>query len=369
MAKKIKVLVVDDAVVVRRLVGELLTRDPEIEVVGTAATGRIALQKLAQLCPDVVTLDVDMPDMDGLQTLRAIRKTHPRLPVIMFSALTARAAAATLDALSHGASDYLCKPASGLPSEGPARSELLSELIQKIRALCPRVSPSASEPVTAHARRVVPSLRGDEWTQSVSVLAIGVSTGGPKALAAIIPALPITIGIPIVIVQHMPPMFTKLLASRLDSQSALRVIEAQGGETLTPGTAYIAPGDSHLILERHGSDVVTALDQGQPENSCRPSVDVLFRSVANVFGSGALGVVLTGMGQDGLAGSTALARAGSHVMVQDEQSSVVWGMPGLIAKAGLANRVLPLHEIAGEIVRWTSHHSGTARLGTLRPAL
>jgi two-component system, chemotaxis family, protein-glutamate methylesterase/glutaminase len=361
MTKKIRVLVVDDAVVVRRLMGDLLARDPEIEVVGTAATGRIALQKLTQLCPDLVTLDVEMPDMDGLETLRAIRKTHPKLPVIMFSALTARAASAPLDALACGASDYLCKPASGLPAGGTAQNQILSELTLKIRALCARSGRTAAVSEKVPPPRTVVWPTAAEGTPPVSVIAIGVSTGGPQALAAIIPELHVNIPVPILVVQHMPPMFTKLLADRLNSLSAVSVLEVRGGEPLRSGAVYIAPGGSHIVVDREGSQVIAALDQGPAEHSCRPSVDVLFRSVASVFGPRALGVVLTGMGQDGLKGCEALVRAGSRVIVQDEDTSVVWGMPGLVAKAGLADRILPLSEIGFELTRRTSPPSAAGR--------
>jgi two-component system chemotaxis response regulator CheB len=365
MTKKIRVLVVDDAVVVRRIMSDLLGADPEIEVVGTAANGRIALQKLKQLSPDLITLDVEMPDMDGLETLKAIRKTHPRLPVIMLSAHTARAAAATLDALAYGASDYVCKPAAGDRNE-PLR--VPAELLLKIRALCSgpdRPAAESGQPALCSRAHWSPA---EDRPSAVAVIAIGVSTGGPNALAEIIPKLPASLGVPIVIVQHMPPMFTKLLADRLNSLSAVTVIEAHGGEVLRAGTVYIAPGDSHLILERHGQDVLTALSQDPPENSCRPSVDAMFRSVCRVFGARALGVVLTGMGQDGLRGSEHLVGAGGHVIVQDEETSVVWGMPGMVSRAGLADRELPLPEIAGELIRRTSSLVATRPGGTARRA-
>ncbi|MDP1571266.1 MAG: CheB methylesterase domain-containing protein, partial [Vicinamibacterales bacterium] len=205
-------------------------------------------------------------------------------------------------------------------------------------------------PVAAPAPAPAPA-RPPGVGSTVGIVAIGVSTGGPNALAAVMPALPAALPVPIVIVQHMPPMFTKMLADRLDAQSAVAVVEAAEGMTLQPGTAYLAPGDFHMRLVQRGTGVVIALDQGPPENSCRPAVDVLFRSVAGLYGAQALAVVLTGMGQDGLLGAERLREAHGQVIVQDEATSVVWGMPGAVARAGLADRVLPLELIAQDVAR------------------
>ncbi len=357
LPKPIRVLVVDDAVVIRKIVTDLLKEDPAIEVVGTAANGRIALQKITQVNPDILTLDVEMPELDGLDTLRELRKTYPKLPVIMFSTLTERGAGATLEALALGASDYVTKPANiGKVTE--ALQRIREQLIPKIKALCgagptvptPRPAPlparSLLSPLSPLVRASAP-----KGTGFPEVLAIGVSTGGPNALAAIIPLFPADLPVPVVVVQHMPPMFTRLLADRLDQQSKVRVREAAGGEVLEPGVVYIAQGDYHLTVRRQGTRVVTALDQEPPENSCRPAVDVLFRSVAAVYGAGTFGVVLTGMGQDGLRGSEDIRRAGGIVFAQDEDTSVVWGMPGFVAKAGLAERIVPLPSMAAEIIR------------------
>ena len=337
---KTRVLVVDDAVVFRRLVAEALSADPAIEVVGTAANGKIGLAKLTQVNPDLVILDVEMPEMDGLATLREIRKTHPKLPVIMFSALTERGAAATLDALALGATDYFAKPAAG-GLEGSLRV-IREELIPEIKALCGK----AAEPVAPVA--AAPVSRG--WAP-VEVVAIATSTGGPNALAEVFAGLPADLPVPVVIVQHMPPMFTRLLAERLSAQHAVKVEEGRPGGPLRPGHAWIAPGDFHMAVARDGTLVRVMLNQDPPENSCRPAADVLFRSAARTFGPNALAVVLTGMGQDGLRGCEAIRGAGGQVIVQDDATSVVWGMPGFVAKAGLADRVLPLGLIAPEIVR------------------
>lgn len=366
--KKIRVLVVDDSVVIRKLVTEALSADPDIEVVGVAANGRIALTKIPQLNPDLVTLDIEMPEMDGLQTLAALRKPYPKLPVIMFSTLTQRGAAATLDALALGASDYVTKPANvGSVTVGMQR--IRDELIPKVKTFCRHLLKGESDGTLQRGRGG--ALWGLHTAQSalsspalltphrfpahaggkIDVVALGVSTGGPNALATLFPQWPASFPVPIVLVQHMPPMFTKLLAERLSAKSAVRVHEGKAGMPLLPGHAIIAPGDFHMVVERDAADVRANIHQGPAENSCRPAVDVLFRSVAHVFGPRTLGVLLTGMGQDGLRGCEAIKAAGGQVFVQDEASSVVWGMPGMVAKAGLADKILPLSQLGEEILR------------------
>jgi two-component system chemotaxis response regulator CheB len=353
-ASRIRVLVVDDAVVIRKIVTDVLAEDPEIEVVGTAANGRIALQKITQVNPDILTLDVEMPEMNGLDMLKELRKTYPRLPVIMFSTLTERGANATIEALTLGASDYVTKPAN-IGSVGAALQRVREQLIPKIKSLCRPQNLTAPAPrLVAQApgvARVGPGLPPPPSRSSIEVVAIGVSTGGPNALAVVIPQLPVNFPVPIVLVQHMPPMFTKFLAERLNSQSALEVCEAAGGEVLEAGRLYIAPGDYHMLVKQRGAQMVTALNQAPPENSCRPAVDVLFRSVSEIYRSGVLAVVLTGMGQDGLRGCEDIKRAGGTIFAQDEATSVVWGMPGFVVKASLADHVLPLTEVATELVR------------------
>lgn len=350
MIPKYRILVVDDAVVFRRLVADALTSDPELEVAGTAPNGRIALAKMSQVNPDLVILDVDMPELDGLETLKEIRKAYPRLPVIMFSALTETGATATLDALALGATDYFTKP-SNLGGLDASLKVLQDELIPEIKALCKRgrdVATSLTAPEVAPPLPVAPRLPG-----RVDVLAIGASTGGPNALAEILPSLPADFPVPVVIVQHMPPLFTKLLAERLASKCSLQVQEAVSGSVLDRGQIWIAPGDFHLVLVRDGAVVRALTHQDPPENSCRPAVDVLFRSVANTYGPGALAVVLTGMGSDGLRGCECIRHAGGQVIAQDESSSIVWGMPGFVARAGLADKILPLEEVSGEVLNRT----------------
>jgi two-component system chemotaxis response regulator CheB len=350
---KIRVFLVDDASVVRRLVTNALNRDPALEVVETAADGQMALARLAGCRPDVVLLDLEMPVMDGLETLVALRKTYPRLPVIMFSRHTQRGVEATVRALTLGADDYVPKPGDGL-DVGSCIEELL---IPKIKLLARRGSDKET-------RR-----QGDKETKGASVslspclpvslspprrievVVLGTSTGGPNALALLFPVFPADWTVPILLVQHMPPGFTTRLAERLTEKSRLRVREAVAGEPVSAAQAWVAPGDYHLVVRREGYAVRLALNQDPQVNACRPSVDVLFRSAADVYGPGVLAVVLTGMGQDGLRGCESIRAAGGQIIVQDEASSVVWSMPGAVAQAGLAEQVLPLEQLGPEIVR------------------
>jgi two-component system chemotaxis response regulator CheB len=351
--KKAKVLVVDDAMLIRRMVTDVLAADPAIEIVGEATNGRIALQKIEQLNPDLVTLDVEMPEMNGLQTLKAIRKTHPRLPVIMFSAVTERGAADTLEALHYGASDYVTKPA-GAAGKDTAQARIREDLIPKIKSLCRVVtgvqalkSMGAKAPAAFTLRPLGSSISAD-------VVAISLSTGGPAAIGEIAAKLPADFRVPLMVVPHMAPMFTRFFAERLATQTRLKVVEATDGEAVQPGVIYVAPGEAHLTLQRRNGASVLVLSQDPPVHGHRPAADVLFRSVAEVYGSRALGLVLTGMGQDGVSGCEAITTAGGRVIVQDEATSVVWEMAGLVAKAGLADAVMPLADIAGELTRRTA---------------
>jgi two-component system chemotaxis response regulator CheB len=349
---KIRVLVVDDSVVIRRLLTDILAQEPGIEVVGTAPNGRIALAKLPQLNPDVVTLDIEMPELDGLQTLPELRKAYPKLPVIMFSTLTSRGAVATLDALSLGATDYVAKPAN-VGSVSAGMQTIRDQLVPKIRTLCAKVvAPAiAAKLVRPATNAITSSARVPRGPQRCEVVVIGSSTGGPTALATLLTALPADFPVGIVVVQHMPPVFTKHLAARLNQECALTVAEAAGGERVQPGHVLIAAGDFHLELQTNGTAVKCALHQGPPENSCRPAVDVLFRSATAAYGAGCLGVVLTGMGQDGLRGAEHIVSAGGAVIAQDQESCVVWGMPRAVTEAGLAQQVLPLSGIAKELTQ------------------
>ncbi|MGG6265936.1 protein-glutamate methylesterase/protein-glutamine glutaminase [Leptolyngbya sp. AN03gr2] len=349
--KPIRVLIVDDAVMVRSRLSKILSMDADIEVAGVASSGRIALARLPQLMPDVVILDVEMPDMDGLQTLARIRQSAPHLPVIMFSVMTTRGAIATLDALSLGASDYVPKP-NRLNDIEEVTEYLQETLIPKIKAFSQKV-PRPSKLISAIPVHQPRSL--------AEIVAIGVSTGGPNALSALLSELPIDFPVPIVIVQHLPSTFTKLLAERLTTKSPLPVHEAITGAALSPGTIWIAPGDFHLRIEQTPFSEKLVLDQSPPQNSCRPSVDVLFESVAEVYGDRTLGIILTGMGQDGLRGCQLIRDRNGQILAQDEASSVVWGMPGYVANAGLADAVLPLDQIMSEMLQRVSYPADSIR--------
>lgn len=381
MPAPIRVLVTDDSVVLRRLITDVLSGDPEIEVVGTAVNGKNALDKLPQLKPDIMTLDIEMPIMDGLQTLVEVRKTNKKLPIIMFSTLTERGAGATLDALERGASDYVTKPAN-VGSVSESMEAVRSQLIPKIKSLTGRMPPAPARarpafggapPPSAPGRLAVPGVVGPAQasapgvsgtaarpTGRVDVVAIGISTGGPDALTQVVSALPGGFPVPIVVTQHMPPVFTQLFAQRLDAKSKLRVVEAKNGELLEPGKILIAPGDWHMRLVKKPSGAGVALDQGPQENYCRPAVDPMFRSVAEVYGGNVLSVIMTGMGSDGYRGAEHILHAGGSLIVQDEATSVVWGMPGAAVHAGLPCDILPLGKIAEAITSRVNARAGGA---------
>ena len=287
----IRILVVDDSVVIRKLLCETLAKDPDLEVVASAGDGHIALAKIEQFHPDLVTLDIEMPVMNGLETLVEVRKLYPKMPVIMFSTLTERGASATLDALSLGASDYATKP-SNTGSAVAAIAAIHAELVPKIKALCRGVSTKLKSlpPPRPPVRVRVPAHR------RIEIVAIGTSTGGPNALAEVLPRIPKDFPVPIVVVQHMPPIFTRMLADRLASHSEIPVEEGSAGVVLSPGRSWIAPGNFHMTVAHAGVNWRLELNQDPPEHSCRPAVDVLFRSVAAVCHSSVLGVVMTGTG-------------------------------------------------------------------------
>jgi len=344
--EKIRVLVVDDSVVIRRLVCHALSEDRDIEVVGVAPNGCIALTRIPQLNPNVITLDIEMPEMDGLEMLRELRRQDRAIPVVMFSTLTERGASATFEALSLGADDYVTK-ASNAGSLDISLANLRQELVPKIRQFFDFARPQAASQAPRPNCRMVPASSRSERR----AVAIGVSTGGPAALAKVVPQFPAGFPLPIFIVQHMPPLFTRLLAERLDTLTPLEVREGADGEVAAPGRIYLAPGDLHMRVVNSGHGPTIALDQGPPLNSCRPAVDALFSSLADVYGSAVVAAVLTGMGHDGMSGAQRLAAMGAHILAQDEDTSVVWGMPGSVVDAGVANQILPLDSVVPAILR------------------
>lgn len=405
MSRNIRVLIADDSTVTRRILLETLSAETDLEVVGAAANGEEAIALFRAQKPDVVLLDVDMPVINGIEALRTIRCINASVPVVMFSTLTVRGGEATLDALAAGATDYVPKP-TGVGHVDKAMEYLKMEVVPRLRqwgrrqrsssepagslptmrsadavriklppmpipgsSPAPSISGSVSgfSPPPAQRQQPIPETRSQPGPEvrserlsdparqnlsgnrrrsgQVSVLAIGSSTGGPNALADVVSRLPGDLNIPVLITQHMPPVFTQLLAERLDRGSRLTVREGVDGAVVRPGEVWIAPGDSHMIVAREGTSVVIRITKTPPENSCRPAVDVLFRSVAEVYGGSALAVVLTGMGKDGTAGCQKLSQLGAGILVQDEASSVVWGMPRSVAEAGLADAVVPLNEM------------------------
>lgn len=353
----IRVLVVDDSVVMRQLITRMLASEPSVEIIGFARNGNEAVAKVEQYKPDLVTLDVEMPELDGVGALKLIKQRAPRTRVIMCSSLTAKGSAVTIDALMLGADDYVTKQRSGEMTAG-AFDSLRDDLLTKVRQLfrtepIPRLA-AATQPLPAdrtpaalpHKPSVAAGVR-----QAPRAVVIGVSTGGPSALAELMPAFPADFPLPVLIVQHMPPLFTTSLAERLTRLSRLPVVEAKAGMPVTPGRVLLAPGDFHMRLTKRNGQVETTLDQGERECFCRPSVDALFRSVSTVFAGAVIAVVLTGMGSDGLEGVRGLKQLGAAVVAQDKATSVVWGMPGAIASAQLADKVLPLSEIYPWIAR------------------
>jgi two-component system, chemotaxis family, protein-glutamate methylesterase/glutaminase len=349
--KTIRIVAADDSAVMRGLLTRMFATlhaqlQARLELCAAVPDGASCLHAVRTLQPDVVLLDLHMPGLGGLEALVHLRQEWPRLPIILCSSATEDGAAATLEALSHGASDYVTKPASQVDAEA-AMACLWVQLAPKIVSLVLPERNTAGEASNA--------LGMGTNHPRVEAIGIGVSTGGPAALERLLPCLPEDFPVPVLVVQHMPKLFTSALAARLDRCCALRVERATAGISLRPGTIWIAPGDSHMEV-RMGSQGMAriVLHQGERLHHCRPSVDVLFRSLAQSFGAGAMGLVLTGMGADGLEGSRAIVDAGGTVLAQDRASSAVWGMPGKVVAAALARAVLPLDSLGAEIVSLTS---------------
>ena len=340
-ANPIRVLVVDDSLVMRSLLRMVLASEPAIELAGMASDGIAALDEVQRLKPDLVLLDIEMPRMNGLEVLAELRARRVAAKVIMCSTLTSRGARITLEALASGATDYVTKPT--------AQNGAANAVASLSRDLLPRIKGLFTSLQAQTATVVVETLS----PRRAEIVVVGVSTGGPVALEALLSQLPAEFPVPIVIVQHMPQLFTAMLADCLNRECALRVMEANPAMRPEAGTVIIARGDWHLEFSRlaFGTGYALRLSQAEPEHFCRPSVDLLFRSAAAFYGDTVIGVVLTGMGSDGLEGCKAIRRAGGRILAQDRASSAVWGMPGVVAEAGLAHRVLPLPAIATELQR------------------
>lgn len=352
MPEPITVLIVDDSRLFRTALEEALHGQPDIVVVGSVFSGAKALDFIRSSPPHVVTLDVEMPGMDGLATLEQIQALNATRPaadavgVVMVSAFTRRGAEVTVKALEAGAFDFVTKPAG--PSPEANLVTLRDEVLPRIRAYARQRVRIATPSAAAVRPRVQPAARpprGRRPSQTRAIV-IGASTGGPRALATLLPDLCARVTAPILVVQHMPRDFTRSLAESLTRRTGRRVIEAADGMALASTPVFIAPGGRHLVLRGSASAPLVGLSDAPPENGCRPSADVLFRSAAAVLGRDVLALILTGMGRDGTAGLGAIHRAGGYVIAQDETSSVVWGMPGSAVEAGLADDVLPLSEIA-----------------------
>lgn len=363
----VKVLVVDDSVLYRRVLSEALNSLPDVEVVGSVANGAYVVAKVRDLRPDLVTLDIEMPGMNGIAVMDALRQAALNVKVLVISSLTVSGGRLTLQALQNGAFDFITKPA-GSSAEENFRS-IREELAPRLRALAHRLEvqnilrsePRPAAPANRVQTRLEPQLpvpsNGARQTGSSTLLGrrpemvvIGVSTGGPNALATIFAALPGDLGVPILIVQHMPPIFTQLLAGNLSVHSAVPVREACHDEAIVPNRAYLAPGGKQMrLVPGPAASKVLQLSDDPPENSCRPAVDYLFRAVSNHFPGRALAVILTGMGEDGTQGLRLLKRGGSTVIAQDEASCVVFGMPRAAIEAGVVDVVLPLEAIADRI--------------------
>lgn len=351
----IKVLVIDDSALIRSLLSEIINRQPGMEVVGTAPDPLVAREKIKALNPDVLTLDVEMPKMDGLAFLERLMRLRP-MPVVMVSSLTERSSAITLRALELGAVDFVTKPKLDIRS---GLEEYAGELAAKLRSAAsarlrlPRPA-AGSHPTPVEARNSADAVLAAErhaFSTTEKIILVGASTGGTEALKEFLVSMPAD-SPAILITQHMPEMFTRTFAKRLDSLCSLSVKEAEDGERVLPGHAYVAPGSRHLLLKRSGANYVVQLSDGPPVNRHRPSVDVLFRSGANSAGRNAVGIIMTGMGDDGAAGMLEMHEAGAHTLAQDEESCVVFGMPKEAIARGGVDEIAPLHDLSRRLLHW-----------------
>lgn len=362
----LRVLVVDDTVVYRKIVSDVLAEIPNVEIVGTAHNGKAALVKIASLKPDLMTLDIEMPEMNGLRVLEELKHKGSEVGAIMLSTLTLEGGEMTMKALELGAFDFIPKPQEGTMAENrKAIREAIAPILKAyIRSRSIRNILSGKAPLKTLSNRDVQPLdktmpqrprvfRSPIIKSKSEIIAIGISTGGPKALAEMLPKLPREIGVPIVIVQHMPPIFTQSLARSLDAKCQIKIKEADSGETIEANTAYIAPGGRQMKIEAgsDGKKRVIKITDDPPENSCKPSADYLFRSVANHYIGRATGVIMTGMGSDGSKGLQQMKENGATIIAQNEASCVVYGMPKEPIEKGVADIVVPLEDIASEITK------------------
>ena len=375
--KKIKVLVVDDTIVYRKAVSDILSEMPGIEVVGVAHNGKIAVSKIQTLKPDLLTLDIEMPEMNGIEVLQYLQQHAPQVSAIMVSTLTSEGGDMTMRALELGAYDFILKPsATNIEESKQHLRTLLTPLIKAFqtgrttigslqagarsgvharKTITTASSDTRTFPTTSIDRKIIASGSGTTIRRhgKSEIVTIGISTGGPNALARMMPMLPGDLGVPVVIVQHMPPVFTKSLANSLNAKCALTVKEAQDGEAIQANVVYIAPGGKQmkLVASADGSNRLIKITDDPPENSCKPSADYLFRSIADYYVGRATAVIMTGMGSDGTKGLQILKQKGTLIIGQNEASCVVYGMPKAPAELGLTDLVVPLDKIAGEIVK------------------
>lgn len=366
---KIRALVVEDTALFRKIISEALAAFPEVEVIGTASNGSIGLARIQALRPDLVFLDIEMPELNGLEVLQALRDQKIETTVVMVSAFTSKGSAMTIRSLELGAFDFITKSTEGsLEENREAIRSALSGIIKaygrkhEIRAILKGGAPAAPAAVTSSVARPKPGApvqpgqadveRRMERLSSAAraeLVAIGISTGGPNALAQMIPQLPADLNAPVFIVQHMPPLFTQSLADSLNQRSVLKVKEAQDNEIARPNTVYIAPGGKQMKVAPSGADILIRITDDPPENNCKPAVDYLFRSLAHGFPGKVCGVIMTGMGNDGTLGLRLMKRTGARVIAQDEASCVVYGMPKEAIEAGVVDIIAPLGSIAEEI--------------------
>ncbi len=368
--KRLKAMVVDDTVFYRKIVSDALAAIPEVEVVGTANNGKIALSRIATLQPDLITLDIEMPEMTGLEVLAAIKERSLNVAVVMLSSLTQQGSDMTIKALELGAFDFLPKPNAGsFEANKKAVDEALNPIVKaflrrweitsilkgKTAAKAPMSSPASAAGRGGAGSDIVERMAAVTGQKRVraQAIAIGISTGGPMALTQMMPLIPGDLGVPILIVQHMPPMFTKSLATSLDAKCAIKVVEAQDGQPVEANTAYIAPGGKQMkiVAASGGSAKIIRITDDPPENNCRPSADYLFKSIAYAYKEYATGVIMTGMGSDGTLGLKLMKRFGATVIAQDEATCVVYGMPKAPVEAGIVDVISPLDQIAAAISR------------------